>query len=389
MRRRSLSAAAVALVLAAVPLAAFPAPVQAAPDAGVVHIGTFDRPVYVTVAPGRPQNLFVVEQPGRIQILRNEVRLARPFLDLTDIVLSGSGEQGLLSVAFPPDYDSTGRFYVAFNNSDGDIEIDEFMRSAGRPVRADFASRRVVLVIPHRGASNHNGGQLQFGPEDGLLYISTGDGGNLSPRGEPARKLNNLLGKILRIDPRQRGSKAYRVPRSNPFVVGPGRGEIFAYGLRNPWRFSFDGKRIAIADVGQGRREEVNVLRTKAAAGVNFGWPQFEGDVVFDNDRPGPHPATFPILTYDHDGGGCAVIGGYVVHDPDIPSLNGRYLYGDACIGDVRSFIPKVPAQQARHDRATGINLPGLGSFGQGFNGRIYLAQTGGGVWRLIPPALP
>ena len=357
----------------------------AADDASAAFIGTFDNPVYVTVAPGQPRLLFVVEQPGRIQVLRNEQPLAHPFLDISNIVAFG-GERGLLSMAFAPDYDSTGLFYVAFTNRTGDLEIDEFMRKAGSNTRADRKSRRVLLKIRHRDAGNHNGGQLQFGPKDHLLYISTGDGGEVFPRGEDSRDPNKLLGKILRIDPQPDGENPYTIPPSNPYAAGGGRPEVFAYGFRNPWRFSFDGALITIADVGQGSREEVNILKTTDASGTNFGWPQYEGDVFFDEDRPGPDPAAFPIFVYDHDNGGCAVIGGYIVRDPALPNLVGRYIYGDLCTGRVRSFLPKVGIQQARRDRNTGIVLPGLGSFGEGFNGVIYLAD-GSNVYRLVPIA--
>jgi glucose/arabinose dehydrogenase len=329
-----------------------------------------------------------VERAGQIQVLQDERRLAAAFLDIRDLVLGvpdagAGGEQGLLSVAFAPDYATSGRFYVAFTRGDGALEIDEFRRSASNALRADRATRRILLVIPHPGAKNHNGGQLQFDPADGLLYISTGDGGALSPPGEPARDLNSLLGKILRINPLPAGPRPYSIPSDNPFVGKVGRDEIFAYGLRHPWRFSFDGKRLAIADVGQTRREEVNFLNTTDAAGVNFGWPQYEGELVFDNARPGPHPPKFPILTYSHTGGRCAIIGGYVVRDPSLPTLKGRYLYGDTCTGEVRSFIPNVGAQKARDDKPTGINVPGLSSFGRGFKGQIYFAQVTGNVSRL------
>ena len=382
--RARLAGAAIVLALAVI-AGACSTRYAAAADASAVKIGTFDNPLYIAVAPGQPQLLFVVEQPGQIQVMVNEQTQSEPFLDICDIVQFG-GERGLLSLAFPPDYDGSGRFYVAFNNNDGDIEIDEFQRSAGSATLADRETRRVLLVIPHRGASNHHGGQLQFGPIDNLLYISTGDGGNLSPPGEPARKLNSLLGKILRIDPRPSAKRPYRIPRSNPFVGRSGRNEIYAYGLRNPWRFSFDGRRMIIADVGQGNREEINFLPTKDVAGVNFGWPQFEGDLVFDDDRPGPDPATFPIFTYNHGGGRCAVIGGYVVRDPNLPALLGRYLYGDLCTGKVRSFIARVRGQTVVRDRPAGVTLPGLSGFGQGFDGVIYLAQIDGDVWRLAPP---
>jgi glucose/arabinose dehydrogenase len=287
-------------------------------------------------------------------------------------------------MAFPPDYALSRRFYLAFTNRNGSIEINEFKRVIDNATRADRTTRRVLLVIPHSGAQNHNGGQLQF-DQNALLYISTGDGGT-SPPGDRARNLNSLLGKILRIEPLPTGSRPYGIPLNNPFVGKPGRNEIFAYGLRNPWRFSLDGSRIAIADVGASAWEEVNFLPVAEARGANFGWPRYEGDAVFDNSRPGPGPATFPMFTYNHDAGGCAVIGGYFVRNSNLPALNGRYLYGDACTGEVRSFIPRVAGQDAVGDRSAEITLPGLSSFGQGFNGKIYAAQLNGDVSRFAPP---
>jgi glucose/arabinose dehydrogenase len=366
------------------------APASAAPAASLVLLGTFKKPVYLTVAPGYPDLLFVVERAGRIQLLRDEVKLAQPFLDISDLVLGlpdgGAGpEQGLLSVAFPPDYAQTRRLYVAFTNKDGAVEINEFKRVIGNATRVDRSTRRILLVIPHSGAQNHNGGQLQF-DQNGLLYISVGDGGALEPPGEPARNLNSLLGKVLRIDPLPTGSGPYGIPSNNPFVGKPGRNEIFAYGLRNPWRFSLDGSRIAVGDVGAGSREEVNFLPLADARGANFGWPQYEGDVVFDNSRPGPDPATFPLFTYSHNAGRCAIIGGYVVRNTNLPALDGRYLYGDTCTGEVRSFIPHIADQDAVGDRSAGITLPRLTSFGLGFNGKIYAAQLTGQVWRFARP---
>ncbi|MEA2986183.1 MAG: hypothetical protein QOD94_2437, partial [Alphaproteobacteria bacterium] len=239
------------------------APVRAAPSASLVFLDNFERPVYVTVAPGQPSLLFVVEQNGRIMLLQNEVKLATPFLNITDLVRGsppeGGNEQGLFSVAFHPNYQQNGRFYVAYSNVDGEVELDEFRRSAASPLRAGRSTRRILARIPHPGAENHYGGQLQFGP-DGFLYWSTGDGGAVDPRGENARRLSSLLGKILRINPLPSNGNPYSIPPDNPYVGGFGRDEIFAYGLRNPWRFSFDGMRIAIADVGQQSREEINFL---------------------------------------------------------------------------------------------------------------------------------
>lgn len=363
----------------------------AAPAASLVFLGTFQDPTFITVAPGAANLVFVVERPGMIRLLRNEQRVTRPFLDIRNLVLAppdtgAGGEQGLFSMAFAPDYAQSRRFYVAFTNNNGEVEIDEFLRMAGNAERADRMTRRVLLTIPHPGATNHNGGQLAFG-SDGFLYISIGDGaGGRSPTGENARDLNALLGKILRIKPLAVAGRPYTIPTSNPFVGRAGRDEIFAYGLRNPWRFSFDGTRLVIADVGQSSREEVNFLPLPDARGVNFGWPQFEGDLVFDNSRPGPDPATPPMFVYDHSAGRCAIIGGYVVHNATLPDLDGRYIYGDACTGEVRSFLARPGVQQAVGDRSAEINLPGLSSFGQGFNGKIYAAQISGRVNRLAPP---
>ena len=362
--------------IAALALAAlgFAAPIAKAADAGTVLIGSFDHPLYIASAPAQPHLLFIVEQSGRIQILSDETRLDHAFLDISGLISFGAStpERGLLSVAFPPDYDASGRFYVAFTNTNGDVELDEFLRQAS---------------VPHPIAANHNGGQLQFGPRDGYLYMSVGDGGNISPPGEPARRLDDLRGKMLRVKPLPKGTRAYTIPRSNPFLDRPGaRGEIYAYGLRNPWRFVFDDRRLIIADVGQSSREEVDFLRTRDVAGANFGWPQYEGDIVFDNTCPGPDPPVFPILTYPHSGGACAIIGGYVVHDPNLPQLRDRYLYGDLCTGEVRSFFARVGAQKAAGDRPTGVIATRLSGFGLGSQGQIYLAQITGHVTRLVPP---
>ena len=351
--------------------------------------GPFASPIYVAVAPGQPQLVFVVERRGVIQVLQNEVKRPIPFLDISAIVLGppdtgAGGEEGLLSMAFAPDYATSGRFYVAVVNRNGNVEIDEFRRAAGSAFLADPATRRIVLGIFHRGATNHNGGQLQFGP-DGYLYISVGDGGNVQPIGEAARNIWLPLGKILRIRPLQSGSLSFTVPATNPFVGRDGNDAVYAYGLRNPWRFSFDGFVIIIADVGQTQREEVNVIGLASAKGANFGWPQYEAELSFDPTRPGPHPPKFPVFKYDHSSGGCAVVGGYVVRDASLPGLVGRYLYGDTCTGALWSFALNAAALD---DQPTGVSLPGLSSFGQGFGGQLYAAVIsglGGAVYRLEP----
>jgi glucose/arabinose dehydrogenase len=347
------------------------------------RIGTFVGPIYVTHPPGDERLLFVVERPGRIAVMRDERELNHRFLNIRQRV-STDGEGGLWSVAFPPNYQKSRRFYVDYANKDGNIEIDEFMRQRRSATRARPLSRRRVLVIDHPGETNHYGGQLQFGP-DGDLYISTGDGGGRNDVHDNARHPSTLLGKILRIDPRQRGRQSYRSPAGNPYVGRPGRDEVYAYGFRNPWRFSFDRatRNIAIGDVGQGAFEEVDYATHAGAKKANFGWPQYEGNQLDDASRPGPDPPTAPIITYPHSGcnPGCAVTGGVVVRDPDLSSLAGRYLYADFYIGEIHSLIPHVGG--ASGDQDTGLNVPALSSFGQGFGGRIYISSLAGPVYRL------
>jgi glucose/arabinose dehydrogenase len=369
--RKILFAAACCLSLCAAPALAFRA----------VPIGTFAAPIDMRVAASQPNRLYVVEQSGKIKILQNEVPVATPFLNIESIV-NFDGERGLLSLAFAPDYATSRRFYVLFVNNNGNVEVDEFLRSPTNPLRTQAGSRRVLLQILHPGASNHNGGQLQFGA-DGYLYISVGDGGNTATPGEPARDLRSLLGKILRINPLPGGGRAYQIPPGNPYVGVFGRDEIYAYGLRNPWRMALSPSFIMIGDVGEDREEEINILRIPAAKGVNFGWPQFEGNLVYDNSKPGPDPAVFPIHTYGH-GVGCSVTGGHIVTDTQLPALQGRYIYGDFCSGQIRSFLPDVDAQTVSDDSAVGISLPGLRSFGRGRGGQVYVSD-GSTVYRLEP----
>jgi glucose/arabinose dehydrogenase len=355
--------------------------------AGAVHavqIGHFDAPVYVAAAPGAKGLLFVVEQPGTIRVKRSGRTLARPFLDIKDLVSYGN-ERGLLSVAFPPDYERSRRFYVYFNNKSGDVEIDEFKRAAHSQTHAVRSSRRTLLTIAHRQADNHNGGQLQFGP-DGYLYAGTGDGGGAGDQFDNASKLDSLLGKLLRIDPtpgKARNGHPYKIPPGNPYVGKAGADEIYSYGLRNPWRFSFDGDTLTIGDVGQGSLEEVDILGLARARGANFGWPEYEGTSSFDPSRPGPDPPTFPVFQYSHGGGNCAITGGYVVHDPGLPALAGRYIYADFCGGSLRSFAFDPATGAASGDAAVGVDIPSPSSFGEGAHNRIYVTSLTGPVYRL------
>ncbi len=352
-------------------------------------IGNFASPTYVAHAPGTPRFLYVVEQRGTIRVVHGGRVMGRPFLDIRGRVSAG-GERGLLSIAFDPRYERNHLLYAYYTNDRGHIQIDEFR--ARSHTRARKRSRRRVIVIRHPGASNHNGGQLQFGP-GGWLYAATGDGGGAGDPRENAQNESKLLGKLLRINPHKAGRKRYRVPRGNPFVGRPGRNEILALGLRNPYRFSFDRGRILVADVGQTRWEEANFEGRKALRGANFGWDHFEGDhrLNYPGDNEAPRPNRRyrrPIFEYRHTGsnclsaGGCAIIGGYVVRARNLPSLRGRYLYADAYKGRLRSFVPH--RRRGRQDRALGVHVNHPSSFGEGARGRIYVTSLNGPVYRLV-----
>ena len=346
------------------------------------RIASFKQPVYVTGAPGFRKLLFVVERRGTVRVARRGHKLRRPFLDIRGLVRTGFQEQGLLSIAFPPDYKQSGRFYVYFNDNQGDVRIEEFQRRG--PTRARRGSRRPLLEINHQAAPNHNGGQLQF--FDGLLYIATGDGGGAGDPPNNAQNTGSLLGKILRMDPANpSGGTAYSVPGSNPFVGRPGRDEIFSYGLRNPFRFSFDrgrgGPYIVIGDVGQDRFEEVDYERVGAAAGANFGWDAFEGFSDYPGGSADPGNTTKPILAYGRRRG-CTVIGGYVVRGRGLGALRGRYLYADFCEGQLRSLRPELGG--ARRDKAIGVHVDSPTSFGVDTRARLYVCSLDGPVYRLV-----
>ena len=350
-------------------------------------IGRFDQPVYVTGAPGFPRLLFVVEQAGTVEVLRGGRRLGKPFLDISGRV-NFEGERGLLSIAFPPDYAQSKRFYVYYTDAAGSIRVDEFKR--GSATRALAGSRRGVISIPHAENSNHNGGQLQF--LGNLLYFGTGDGGS---GGDPPNNAQNkevLLGKLLRIDPRRSGGRPYSVPASNPFVGRPGRDEIYSYGLRNPFRFSFDTvssarPRIAIGDVGQSRVEEIDYTTVGRANGANFGWDAFEGFTPYRDENsgtPNPGGTVKPIFAYPHSrNGSCSVTGGYVVADRSLRSLYRRYVYADFCEGQLRSLVPHL--RRASNDRKLGIAVQSPSSFGEDTRHRLYVTSLEGPVYRLVP----
>jgi hypothetical protein len=372
-------------LLAAV--AALAAPSSAAAAVRLVHVGDFAAPTFVTAPLGDTSRVFVVEQRGSVRLVKDGVVQSRPFLDVAGDVLAG-GERGLLSLAFDRDHATTGRFWIYFTRRpDGAIAIEEWRRSADDPDVADPGSRRVLLTVPHGREGNHNGGQLAVGP-DGALYAGTGDGGGGGDpfgngqrlTGDPAADgPNPLLGKILRVAPRGNGS--YAIPAGQPIRAGA-RPEIFAFGVRNPWRFSFDRATgdLAVADVGQSAWEEVDLLRAAGGGGLgaNLGWSLFEGTHPYGGGSPSPAGLTFPALERAHTAGWCSITGGYVVRDPALPELAGRYVFGDFCRDELESADLATGAAAP-----LGLRVASLSSFGEDGCGRVYVASLAGPVHRL------
>jgi glucose/arabinose dehydrogenase len=329
----------------------------------IVHVARgFQQPVYLTAPRSEPGRLYVVEQEGRIQVLEKGKR--RVFLDIRSRVGSDSSEQGLLSMAFHPGYAKNRRFYVNYTDLRGHTRVVEF-RSDGR--RAKLGTARRVLFVPQPYA-NHNGGQLQFGP-DGKLYVGMGDGGGGGDPDNNGQNPRALLAKLL---------------RTNPLSVD---WEVAGYGLRNPWRFSFDRKTgdLYIGDVGQNAREEID-YRPRGAPPANFGWARYEGSRTFNSDveLDPPSPSVFPIHEYGH-GEGCSVAGGYVYRGSAVPAAQGRYFFGDSCSGTVWSL--RVQAGQATDVRREPFAVLGDGyglvSFGEDARGELYLVSHGGDIYRL------
>lgn len=350
-----------------------------------------DQPLYVTAPPGDTGRLFIVEKTGAILVLDlgSGGILEQPFLDLSGEVSTG-GEQGLLGLAFHPDYAGNGVFYVNLTNRDGDTEIRAYRVSADDPNRADPAGSLVMTV--DQPFANHNGGWLGFGP-DGYLYIALGDGGSGGDPQNHAQNLDSLLGKILRIDVSADafpgdGARNYAIPPDNPFAATPGADEIWAYGLRNPWRASFDSATgtLFIADVGQGAREEVDI----GIAGGNYGWPTFEGDRLYSSRPLTGGDAIAPIAVYDHSQG-FSITGGYVYRGPST-DLQGLYFYAD--FGSARVWTLQhdgsgwVSAERTSQIVTTAGTIDSPASFGEDAFGNLYVVDLDGEVFRLTGHAV-
>ncbi len=339
------------------------------------EVARAERPVHLA-APPRDARLFVVEQGGRIWILRDDQFTSRPFLDIRDRVRSG-GERGLLSVAFHPDYSANGLFYVDYTDREGATRVSRFQVTED-PDAADPSSEVTLLRIPQPYA-NHNGGQLAFGP-DGMLYIGMGDGGSAGDPMGHGQNTRTLLGAMLRLD--VDAGSPYAVPPDNPFADGvSGRPEIWAFGLRNPWRFSFDrvGGHLYIADVGQNRVEEVNVVAV-GEGGLNFGWNVLEGSRCFTGECD-PEGFTSPLVEYDHEEG-CSVTGGHVYRGSALPGVVGHYFYSDYCQGWIRSF--RFEEGAVTDNRVWDLGDAGnVVSFGEDSAGELYVLTEGGTIYRV------
>lgn len=346
------------------------------PRVRLVQVATLEQPLELAVRRNDPA-LYVAEKTGRVVAIRDGTVDPNPVLDLSGEVSLG-GEQGLLGLAFSPD----GRFlYVDYTDRRGDTHVTEFAMSSDGS--ADMTSRRDVLFV-RQPYANHNGGELVFGP-DGYLYIGLGDGGSAGDPQGNGQSLSTLLGKILRISPRPAGGRPYGIPPDNPFVDRAGaRPEIWAYGLRNPWRFSFDRRTgdLWIGDVGQAAWEEVDRQPAGSAGGENYGWNLMEGAHPFNGATP-PADAVPPVYEYGHTDGRCVVTGGYVYRGQAIPGLVGAYVFADFCTGKLEAI--RVRDGRVAGHAFLGAAAPSLSSFGEDASGELYALSLSGGLYRLAP----
>ena len=336
------------------------------------------NPLDLVYPPDGTDRLFVLEQPGVIRVIENGSLLPEPFLDIQDRVGSSGNEQGLLGMDFHPNYAENGFFYINYTDRNGDTVIARYNAVSGSPNQADPGSESVLLRVD-QPYPNHNGGGMLFGP-DGYLYMSLGDGGSGGdPRGN-AQSLNTLLGKILRVD--VNSGEPYAIPQDNPYANGGGEPEIWAYGLRNPWRFSFDRLTgdLYIADVGQNQWEEIDFYAAGDPAGANFGWDFREGSNPFEGQPPAGLELIDPVYEYTH-AEGCSVTGGYVYRGQDLPEFRGVYIFSDFCSGRVWGLLRGADGSwQSQELYQTGMNVT---SFGEDSRGEIYLIDQDSGVYRL------
>src|SRR6476646_731863 len=346
-------------------------------------VSGLSSPLYLTAPSGDLSRLFVVEQTGGIRIIKDGALLPTPFLDISTKITAG-GEQGLLGLAFDPDYASTGRFVVHYTDTNGDTHLSHFTVSSDPDV-ADPASEQVILTAD-QPYNNHNGGQVLFGP-DGMLYLGLGDGGSEGDPQGRGQDLSDLLGSILRLD--VRSTSPYSVPPDNPFVGQAGvQPEVWSYGLRNPWRFSFDRTTgdLYIGDVGQDSFEEVDVAPAAAGSGkgLNFGWNIMEGTNCYNASTCNQSGLTLPVLEYPHSEG-CSVTGGYVYRGSVIPALQGLYFFGDYCQGTVRSFRYQGGSATELTDWPTLRPGGSITSFGEDAAGELYVVIQSGSVFKIVP----
>lgn len=346
-------------------------------------MGGLTKPVDLQAPPGDTSRVFIVEKTGAIRVVKDGQLLPRAFLDISSRV-SGGSEQGLLGLAFHPQYASNRKFYVDYTDRSGDTRVVEFLTSDD-PDSASATEREILFV--DQPASNHNGGQIAFGP-DGYLYVALGDGGGANDQFGNGQNLSTLLAKILRIN--VDSGSPYSIPADNPFVGRAGeRGETWDYGLRNPWRFSFDGTNgdLYIADVGQDLWEEVD-YEPAGLGGRNYGWNTMEGLHCFPGPNCDTTGLTLPVAEYGH-GDGCSITGGYVYRGTALPELAGIYFYGDFCTGIVRSFriaggIATDPRDWTSVLRTqSGGAMEQLSSFGRDARGELYLLLLTGDVYRM------
>lgn len=337
----------------------------------------FSKPLGMTSYYDDTLLIYILEQGGVIRVLENDTLLNEPFLDISNKVTTRGSEQGLLGIALDPEYESNGEFYLNYTDRGGNTVIARYIANLDKKT-ADVKSEQILLKV-EQPYSNHNGGNLVFGP-DGFLYIGLGDGGSGGDPELRAQNTDTLLGKMLRIAVSDQ--EIYSIPSDNPYVDGGGRAEIWSIGLRNPWRYSFDKTTgdLWIADVGQGNWEEINFTQTGSLPELNYGWSYFEGTHPFKGDPTNPEEFIYPVFEYDHSMG-CSVTGGYVYRGEELPEWYGIYIFGDFCNGKVWGILsPEDGTWQSSELFNSGLNIS---SFGEDVFGELYMIAHNGTLYRL------